>query len=697
MAHDVFISYSKNDKATADAVCHALEAGGVRCWIAPRDVSPGLSWKQSIVDAIREARTMVLIFSGDANGSPQVRREVDIAFESGHPILPFRIEDVEMNKDLYYCIAARHWLDALTDPKDAQIEELVVSVRGLVAAEPAAGSGAAETEATAAPSPAAGPPPSTAAEHGPTPPAESAEPSPVAETPPSRPSASVQPAPSQPAAARPARGGETKRLAGFLGRRAGSRVMIGVVGVAAFLLVRAVVGGPSASDLTEQGVAAYDAKDYAAALPFLVQATEKDDPEAQYTLGRMYFNGYGVVQDVERSHELFRASADQGHPGGQSGMGYLYLTGQAVELDDDEAVRWYRLAAEQGFAAAQASLGYMYQTGRGVAADTAETVRLYQAAADQGYARAQFALGTMYQYGRGVDEDAEEAVRLYLLAAEQENASAQLNLGWMYGQGEGVERNYSEEVKWYTLAAAQGDTTARNNLEILRNRDWAASPLMPGAWTALEGDERTGELDRFAGGDLSTRLEGWDPGRVRTLPVTFYDDAALYEIELRRGDERGVFTYLRTGDRTTAIDGKSPQIHALNNDGLLRIGSIQQGIWYLRFYVGALAGEGKRFQIVEEVDDLLWIDPSSNDDARDSVAGKLRLLDIFEDDGDWIGSGTVVYGSGVFDADLEVLATGMVNMLNDTPIATDLPIHVESFDENGVRTRAAVEEGEAGG
>ena len=33
-----------------------------------------------------------------------------IAFESEHPILPFRIEDVEMNDDLYYCVAARHWL-----------------------------------------------------------------------------------------------------------------------------------------------------------------------------------------------------------------------------------------------------------------------------------------------------------------------------------------------------------------------------------------------------------------------------------------------------------------------------------------------------------------------------------------------------------------------------------------------------------
>ncbi len=661
MAHDVFISYSNNDKATADAVCHALEADGTRCWIAPRDVSPGLSWKQSIVDAIRQARMMVLIFSGEANSSPQVRREVDIAFESGHPILPFRIEDVEMNKDLYYCIAARHWLDAVTEPKDAQIEELVVSVRGLVAAaEPAA-----------------------------PPPREDVEASRRPEAPPSQHSVPSQPAPSQ----RPATG-ETKRLAAFLGRRATQRVMIGVVGVAAFLLVRGLISGPSAAELTEQGVAAYDAEDYSAALPFLIQAAEKDDPEAQYTLGRMYFDGDGVAKDVDKARDLFEASAEQGHPGGQTGIGYLYSAGEGVELDDEEAIRWYRLAADQGFPAAQSNLGYMHQIGRGVDASDEEAVSWYRTAADQGYARAQAALAWMYQQGLGVEKDSEEAAKLYWEAAEQGNVNAQLNLGWLYGRGEGVEKNYSEEVKWYSLAAAQGDTTAQKNLEVLRNRVWAAAELLPGAWTVLEGEERSSELVRFGAEEVSTRLrrEGWDLERVRTLPVSFYDHAALYEIELRREEERGVFAYLRTGGQTTAIDGKSPQIHALNADGLLRIGSIRQAVEYLRFFVGALEGDGGRFQIVEEADDLLWTDPSPNASARDSVAGKLRLLDLFEDGGDWVGSGTVVFGSGVYDADFEVLETGMVNMLNDTPIATDLPIHVESFDENGVRTRAQPED-----
>jgi hypothetical protein len=44
MARDVFISYSSKDKPTADAVCATLEANGIRCWIAPRDVVPGSDW-----------------------------------------------------------------------------------------------------------------------------------------------------------------------------------------------------------------------------------------------------------------------------------------------------------------------------------------------------------------------------------------------------------------------------------------------------------------------------------------------------------------------------------------------------------------------------------------------------------------------------------------------------------------------------
>lgn len=74
MAHDVFISYSSKDKPTAEAACAVLEQNGIRCWIAPRDITPGINWGGSIIDAINHARVMVLVFSGHANQSPQVER-----------------------------------------------------------------------------------------------------------------------------------------------------------------------------------------------------------------------------------------------------------------------------------------------------------------------------------------------------------------------------------------------------------------------------------------------------------------------------------------------------------------------------------------------------------------------------------------------------------------------------------------------
>jgi hypothetical protein len=37
---DVFISYASHDTHVADNVADALEGQGLKCWIAPRDVTP---------------------------------------------------------------------------------------------------------------------------------------------------------------------------------------------------------------------------------------------------------------------------------------------------------------------------------------------------------------------------------------------------------------------------------------------------------------------------------------------------------------------------------------------------------------------------------------------------------------------------------------------------------------------------------
>jgi hypothetical protein len=132
MAHDVFISYSSKDKPTADAACAKLEARGIRCWLAPRDIMPGADWSASIIDAINGARTMVLVFSAHANASQQIKREVERAVNKGIPIIPLRIENVAPEKSLEYFISTPHWLDAFTSPLDQHLSYLADVIRHIL-------------------------------------------------------------------------------------------------------------------------------------------------------------------------------------------------------------------------------------------------------------------------------------------------------------------------------------------------------------------------------------------------------------------------------------------------------------------------------------------------------------------------------------------------------------------------------------
>jgi hypothetical protein len=136
VAHDVFISYSSKDKSIADAVCARLEGHGVRCWIAPRDVQPGLPYAEEIIDAIHHCRAMVLVLSANANASPHIPKEIERAVSNGIPVIPLRVENVMPAKSLDYFISSVHWLDAITPPLDQHLESLARTIQTLLPDSP---------------------------------------------------------------------------------------------------------------------------------------------------------------------------------------------------------------------------------------------------------------------------------------------------------------------------------------------------------------------------------------------------------------------------------------------------------------------------------------------------------------------------------------------------------------------------------
>jgi len=128
MAHDVFISYSHNDKTIADAVCAKLEESKIRVWIAPRDVPAGANFAGSIIEAINSCKIFILIWTANANASEHILNEINQAFDKGITIIPFRIQNVEPTDSMRYYIGRTHWLDALTPPLEKHIKLLADTI-----------------------------------------------------------------------------------------------------------------------------------------------------------------------------------------------------------------------------------------------------------------------------------------------------------------------------------------------------------------------------------------------------------------------------------------------------------------------------------------------------------------------------------------------------------------------------------------
>jgi hypothetical protein len=128
----VFISYAHNDKTIAEVICHRLEARGLSCWIAPRDVSPGAQFQQTIMDAVNNASLVTVVFSRSSNNSKHVEMELKAAWNAGVPVIPFRIEDVPMSGVIINYIVSPSGLDATTSSLDKYIDELVLIAQAIM-------------------------------------------------------------------------------------------------------------------------------------------------------------------------------------------------------------------------------------------------------------------------------------------------------------------------------------------------------------------------------------------------------------------------------------------------------------------------------------------------------------------------------------------------------------------------------------
>ena len=142
-------------------------------------------------------------------------------------------------------------------------------------------------------------------------------------------------------------------------------------------------GVASAADFNK-GLEAAQSGDFKTALAEWTPLAEQGNASAQYNVGHMYSNGWGVPENDKTAVKWYTKAAEQGHAKAQFNLGNMYNNGRGVPENDKTAVKWFTKAAEQGNARAQGNLGVMYDNGEGVLTDYRRAYMWYNLASYNG-------------------------------------------------------------------------------------------------------------------------------------------------------------------------------------------------------------------------------------------------------------------------------------------------------------------------
>lgn len=170
------------------------------------------------------------------------------------------------------------------------------------------------------------------------------------------------------------------------------------------LLCVSLAGCASSSDpqearkIFDQGVAAYDAKDYARAFE-LFSSIDDTDLAAMRNVALMLRKGEGTAKDPKAAEEMYARAANGGLPTAAADLGEMLLNGEAGPPDARAALPWLAAAAEAGHPIAAYELGQIYETGNGVPKDLKTARQLYEMAVKAGVKDAKARLDALPRTG----------------------------------------------------------------------------------------------------------------------------------------------------------------------------------------------------------------------------------------------------------------------------------------------------------
>jgi hypothetical protein len=94
---DIFISYSRRDKAFVRALYEALNQLNRDAWVDWRDIAPAVEWEKTIYEGIERAKKFVYVISPDSVASKYCDDEVNHAIRHHKPLIPILCREVDLS------------------------------------------------------------------------------------------------------------------------------------------------------------------------------------------------------------------------------------------------------------------------------------------------------------------------------------------------------------------------------------------------------------------------------------------------------------------------------------------------------------------------------------------------------------------------------------------------------------------------
>lgn len=227
---------------------------------------------------------------------------------------------------------------------------------------------------------------------------------------------------------------------------------------------------------------------------------ENGDPEAQFTLGYIYYHGCNpndnqspyvlltnieVPQNIEKAFKWLSRSADKNNPNAEYLLATMYQKSEGTTQNYDQAIKLLIKSAKQNNTDALMALGNMYYDGSlGVKQSYTDSFKNYEQAANgrtwylfagtTPENRAEYLLANMYFDGKGTKQNYVKAMKYYKQSIENiskgitENTpedkkwlyNACYKIGYLYDNGLGVDADSDSALRWYTTASNGGNADA---------------------------------------------------------------------------------------------------------------------------------------------------------------------------------------------------------------------------------------------